>query len=328
MVYIFTEGGEQFGWGHLSRCISLCDAFIDKGIKVHFFIDGDVTVKFIIEKYSYELLNWKQLKSDFFNEISDTDIVLIDSYSCSERQLKTISSNIKHLIILDDNGGRHYYNSIILNPTVFAKELTYPSKNKKILGPGFTLLRKPFWGVDYLGVNDQIKNIVISVSGDRSDIILQSVINNLNQAHLSNIHLYIISSEQLPKRGLVEFPITYYDSLDAKKVVELFLRADLVVCTAGQTMIEALSLGIPTLPVVVADNQKPYCDHLNKIAILNNVLDIEEKEFNRDFKNDFFEMFKKGKREKQHLLAKKILNKSGAKAAVDQILTFYNDGHV
>ena len=55
-VYILTEGGYDIGIGHVTRCLSLYQAFEVKGIKPFFIINGDETVK--------DLLNGKEIKEN------------------------------------------------------------------------------------------------------------------------------------------------------------------------------------------------------------------------------------------------------------------------
>ena len=40
-VFIITEGGKDIGFGHITQCLSLYQAFKEKGILPKFIINGD-----------------------------------------------------------------------------------------------------------------------------------------------------------------------------------------------------------------------------------------------------------------------------------------------
>ncbi len=40
-VIVFTEGGRNYGYGHVSRCKALCEAFIETGVTPDLIINGD-----------------------------------------------------------------------------------------------------------------------------------------------------------------------------------------------------------------------------------------------------------------------------------------------
>jgi len=55
-VFILTEGGEEIGFGHLIRCISLYQAFEERGITPKFVVNGDESIEDLLKNKSYEIL--------------------------------------------------------------------------------------------------------------------------------------------------------------------------------------------------------------------------------------------------------------------------------
>ena len=47
-VFILTEGGKKYGFGHVARCSSIYQAFNKKNISPKFIINGDDSVKSIL----------------------------------------------------------------------------------------------------------------------------------------------------------------------------------------------------------------------------------------------------------------------------------------
>ena len=81
---ILTDGGGNAGFGHVTRCLSLGQAFQHRGFRVSFIINGDDSVKSILGDRSYHLLKWQE-KSERDRLVSllkeaETEIVVVDSY--------------------------------------------------------------------------------------------------------------------------------------------------------------------------------------------------------------------------------------------------------
>ena len=49
-VVIVTEGGKDIGFGHITRCISLYQAFEERGIIPEFIVSGDTTVASLLKE--------------------------------------------------------------------------------------------------------------------------------------------------------------------------------------------------------------------------------------------------------------------------------------
>ena len=89
-VYILTEGGKDYGFGHIARCISICEAFSKWDISSKLIINGDDSVKSIISNVDFEIKNWLNDLSFFNSE----DIVIIDSQQQVHSTVMTLQTEI------------------------------------------------------------------------------------------------------------------------------------------------------------------------------------------------------------------------------------------
>ena len=48
-VTILTEGGRDTGYGHITRCTSVYQAFEERGIKSQLIVNGDETIKNLLK---------------------------------------------------------------------------------------------------------------------------------------------------------------------------------------------------------------------------------------------------------------------------------------
>lgn len=63
-VKFFTEGGRNIGIGHITRCLSLCQAFEEFNINCQFVIKGNEELKDILVGREINFFDWiKDLKA-------------------------------------------------------------------------------------------------------------------------------------------------------------------------------------------------------------------------------------------------------------------------
>ena len=56
-VRILTEGSQKAGMGHITRCLSLCQAFIVRGIDPIFIVNGDMKIDSLMSGQKYEIFD-------------------------------------------------------------------------------------------------------------------------------------------------------------------------------------------------------------------------------------------------------------------------------
>ena len=66
-TFILTEGGKDIGFGHLTRCISLYQAFEEREVVPEFIVNGDDTVLDLLKGKKYQIFNWLEERNKLFN---------------------------------------------------------------------------------------------------------------------------------------------------------------------------------------------------------------------------------------------------------------------
>ena len=146
-ICIITEGNAQVGLGHISRCLSLYQAFQEKEIEPYFIIDGDSSVETILKGKKFLLFNWSVDFKRLLNEIKNVDIIIIDSYFLTQSQYNEIIKKVKLAVCIDDYIRLDYHSGIVINHLINAPDLSYPcySKVNYLLGAKYCMLKKVFW---------------------------------------------------------------------------------------------------------------------------------------------------------------------------------------
>ena len=90
-IYFITEGNKNIGFGHITRCVSLYQAFEEKGLSPCLMVNGDESIYNLLKDKKYEIFNWVKNPEDLVDKIKDCDIAIIDSYLATPEMYKKIS---------------------------------------------------------------------------------------------------------------------------------------------------------------------------------------------------------------------------------------------
>ena len=242
-VIILTEGGKDIGFGHITRCVSLCQAFEERKVEPDLIVNGDISILNLLNGRSYKIFNWIKEKDRLLACIKNSDVVIMDSYLANKILYNEILkvSSFRILAIIDDHRTINYPDGVVINPSVYGEKLNYPKKEGLVYlsGRKYIILRKEFWEVPEKKINKCIKNILITFGGiDYSDRIYK-IVNYLEKKF--NFNFYIV--DPVKKR------------VNTKEMLDLMLKADICISGGGQTTYELARVGVPTIGICFAKNQ-------------------------------------------------------------------------
>ncbi len=128
-----VDANQSIGMGHVMRCLSLADAFLEAGDRC-FFIVADDCAADIVDKRGYGV---KVLHSDYSSmdeELSlwddgSADLVIVDSYSVTIKYLDALHLRVNEhggkVAYLDDVYSFAYPVDILINYNSYASEEEY-----------------------------------------------------------------------------------------------------------------------------------------------------------------------------------------------------------
>lgn len=148
-VIILTEGGEDLGLGHITRCYSILQAFLEvgTGTEINMLIDGEIPKFIKTAKTNIKTFNWKEQFKYTLKLTGQSDIVIVDSYLLESNRYSALAETTKLLVAIDDFGRFDYPSGIVVNFSIATKEIKYPEKSNTIylLGTKYVPVRKAFW---------------------------------------------------------------------------------------------------------------------------------------------------------------------------------------
>ena len=282
-VYILTEGGKDYGLGHVARCSSIHQAFNHFNVFPKFIVNGDESVKSIFP--DIEIVDWLNGYPDVFK----ADIVIVDSYLADLDYFTKLSDEVPMVVYIDDNNRLNYPKGIVVNGTLDVSNMNYPEREniKYLLGKDFVPLRKDFWDISKLKINDSIENLLITIGGNDLRNLTPELLKLLNDNYPKVNKKVIISNgfnnvEQI--NSLVNSSVELIYSPGAREIIEIMRACDLAISASGQTLYELACIGIPTIAIGIIDNQKnniknwinqgfiEYAGCWNDNTLMNNIL--------------------------------------------------------
>lgn len=261
-VAIVTEGFEGTGYGHLTRCLSVSQAFGERKISPLYIANCDENGKSFAGNVNLLQLNWLNNSEKLLAIIKDFDAVIIDSYLAPPELYDKISKTAKKAAYIDDYLRIDYPPGTIINGTVGAEDLPYNKSNgihEYLLGVDYMPVRKEFWDTESRENNNkEITDVLISFGGqDTLGLGLHTLDLLLGKYPGLNYHLIIGAADStLNKNKGYGDNVNFYSMLSAKEMLELMLKCDLAVSAAGQTTYELARVGVPAIVIGIADNQK------------------------------------------------------------------------
>lgn len=258
-VLILTEGGKGIGFGHITRCSSIYQAFEEFNFNSRMIINADDSIVELVKDFNYSLIDWINNFDCIINEIKTYDIIFIDSYKASEELYVKINTLNKFCVYFDDFNRITYPDGIIINGALGAENLYYSNQSSKLLlGTKYTPLRKIFWEKSNKIIKENIDSIMITFGGDDMRNLTPKVLSLLSN-NFPNIIKNIIIGKSFSnideiKKNVDENTNLYFNP-NPNQLRDIMIESDIAISAGGQTLYELASVGTPTIVISIVDNQ-------------------------------------------------------------------------
>lgn len=320
-VHFFVDGGKSAGFGHISRCHALSQAFEELGYATRLIINADKKASIHLSGKNIIISNWLEDISQ--NPHCDSDLVVVDSYKASFDLYNYFSLRNSSALFLDDNIRLTYPRGIVLNGSIFAEKMNYPQSVsiQYLLGTEYTLLRSAFWKVPDKAIADEIQNVLITMGGSDLKNLTPMVIELLEyMAPPSLKYKILLTSNYANIDQIKKFEnekITLIYNADDNKMCDLMLQADIAISAAGQTLYELARMGVPTIPIQVADNQKDNIQGWKDAGFIEDVGKWDDENLKSHILKNFEILSKKEKRQSISSIGRKWMDGNGARRVAE-----------
>jgi len=259
-VTILTEGGRDTGYGHITRCTSVYQAFEERGIKSQLIVNGDETIENLLKGKYYKIFNWLDDQQLLFEILDNVNIVFIDSYLAEHDIYERISEQVETSVYFDDDLRIDYPKGFVLNGAIFAEQLPYPKKEDvtNLLGTMYTPIRREFWDTPPKLIRREVEMLMVTFGGsDMCNVTpkVQKVLNKTYPYLQKKIIVTRFFANMSEVKKLRDKNTELIYEPDAIELKEIMQECDIAISAGGQTLYELARVGVPTIGICIAQNQ-------------------------------------------------------------------------
>ena len=208
------------------------------------------------------------------------DWMIVDHYAIDETWQLQLKNTYNKLMVIDDLGNRKHICDILLDQTFGRKKTDYealvPKHCNLLLGSQYALLRSDFikWRKYSLRrrVNPQFRKLLITMGGVDSNNITGQVLDIIKNCKLpKHLEIVVIMGAEAPHIESVNkqakmMPNKTLVRTNVANMAEIMADADLAIGAAGTTTWERCCLGVPSIQMVLANNQIEVAKKLNSVG--------------------------------------------------------------
>lgn len=254
-----ADGSKQIGMGHITRGIEVAKYLKDYCDRIYFLTKNNPIAIDYIHKNGFNTIifqntSYKEINTkieEIFDEGRFDDIIL-DLYNIHQSDIDFYKKFCNRVICFTDET----YKLEIVADIIFAfspnqKEEYYTNISKGIfyVGPKYEPLN-PVFSNKRKKVKEKIEQILVTMGGGDRNNLTTRVLNNLLGMNY-NFEITAILGHGFGETNLNTINRYREQSVIIKKNVEdmysEMLKTDIGICSAGNTLVEFMSLGIPTL---------------------------------------------------------------------------------
>jgi len=277
---------------------------------------------------NYQLLNWIEKPDKIFELIKNADIVIIDSYFADISFYEKISKLVKIPVYIYNNKRRDYPKGVVVNGSIYAEELNYPSKDGVVylIGAKYILLRKIFWDIPEKNIKDKIENVMITFGGGDTKNLTPKILKFLNEKYSELKKNVIIGRaylnvDEIKKVADKNTNLIYFS--DASTIKKVMLESDMAISSGGQTLNELARVGVPTVGICVADNQRLNILGWEKIGFLTYIGNYDNKNILINLKNAIEKIIDYNFRKGVSILGRELVGGKGSLRLVNKVILLY-----
>ena len=221
------------------------------------------------------------------------DWIIIDHYALDYRWENAMRDKCHKIMCIDDLADRVHECDLLLDQNLGRAEGDYLELisfgTKLLLGPRYALIRHEFadWRDESLKrrMQPQLRHLLVTMGGVDNHNVTEVILKTIDKSQLSELErITVILGPHAPwvdnVRKLASKMSTSVTLLsNVNNMAELMAQCDLAIGAGGTTTWERCSLGIPTVLISLAENQKYISREVGKAgaAFLCDVQDVEKE---------------------------------------------------
>jgi len=291
-IAIRTDASSQIGTGHVMRCLALAEVLHQRGADIHFIsreLAGNVFA--VIRQHGHSLhalppvsdpvsagngtahAHWLEAPAAddaeqtlaVLKKLGGVDVLIVDHYALDAAWEKPMRAAVTTLCVVDDLADRRHDCDLLLEQTPDAQtryENLVPLNCRMLMGPSYALLRSEFvsWHHKAKPRDGTVRRLLVCFGGVDAVNNTGRVVEAIRILKRPELQVDVVAGMANPHVATLReqcADLTNVRVLHAPaNLAELMAQADLSVGAGGVMLWERVCLGLPTLAVVAAENQR------------------------------------------------------------------------
>jgi UDP-2,4-diacetamido-2,4,6-trideoxy-beta-L-altropyranose hydrolase len=300
-VVFRVDASTQIGTGHVMRCLALAQAWQDTqgqpvfvmttavpALEERLQLEGMQVVHLTTEPGSLDDAKQTAALAHQF----EASWIVVDGYYFAGEYQQILKQSKLHLLFIDDYGhAEHYYADFVLNQNISADEQWYQNREpytQLLLGTRYVLLRREFW--QWQGwqrtVPPVAKKVLVSLGGADPDNVTLKVIQALQLVEVEELEAVVVVGGSNPHYENLKMAVQDSRSpirlqRNVTNMPELMAWADVAISAGGTTCWELAFMGLPSILLILAENQRAIAEKLATLNLAVNLgwhQDVKEQE--------------------------------------------------
>ena len=282
-AYIRCDASKEIGVGHVMRCLTLADLMTERGWKCTFMCSE--TTSDMVPK----LRDGPHLIAPINTIPDQVDLLIVDHYGLDLKYEKAARKWAKRILVIDDLANRAHDCDILLDQTYGRLPEDYkdlvPQDCRILTGSRYALLRPQFAELRAEALakrkakSGPCQNLLISLGGTNIGNVTTLALKALEDIS-QPLHVKVVLGKNPLFLGDVVNAVEMLNKTTPHKVeclqdvsdmASLTLWADLAIGAGGTTSWERRCLGLSTLLIEVADNQRKVARELDENGAVKNL---------------------------------------------------------
>lgn len=210
------------------------------------------------------------------------DWLVVDHYALDARWEKQVGAHCGNLLVIDDLADRPHDCDLLLDQNLNRRPADYeqlcPTEVGLLVGPDYALLHPNFAELRSYSFarrsEGRLDHLLISMGGVDKDNATGEALNALISGDLpEGCKITIVMGMHAPWLAQVRAQAAQMSSVEVlvnvQNMAQVIAESDLAIGAAGTSAWERCCLGLPTLTMVLADNQRGGASALSKIGAVS-----------------------------------------------------------
>lgn len=295
-VVFRADASKQIGGGHVMRCLALADVLTRRGARCLFAcLPNTMETAPALVDSGYELLELNEpghaaslATAMARRRLPRCDWLIVDHYGWDVSQESACRSFAGSILAIDDLADRVHDCDMLLDQTFGRDPVDYdaltPSHCRKLIGPSYALLRPEFAAARPEALarrkSGAVRRVLVSMGltdpSNATSLVLEGIAKSGLPLKVDVVlgpaapHLAAVRKIATASAGAIEL----HENPPSMPV--LMMKADVAFGAGGSSSWERCCLGLPSILLVIADNQKEVVANLSSQSAIIALGDPDE----------------------------------------------------